>query len=321
MRRAHRLALILLGALLVLWCVPLLIPVPPLRETTPVEALIDADSRFAIADGLQVHYKLAGQGQPALVLLHGLGASVFSWREVMVPLSHLGTVIAFDRPGFGLTSRPMPGDWQGENPYAAESQARLTVDLLDGLGIQKAILIGHSAGGSIAVLTALRFPQRVEALVLVSPAIYEGGGAPGWVRPLLSLPQVRRWGPLFVRSIAGRGASLLASAWHDPSKIEPEVLAGYAKGWQVPNWDRALWELVLASRPLDLERHLDELHMPVLVLTGDDDRWVPTEQSIRLASELPRAELVVVPDCGHLLQEEAPVAFMGATSAFLAKLP
>jgi len=321
MRRAHRLALILLGALLVLWCVPLLIPVPPLRETTPVEALTDADSRFAIADGLQVHYKLAGQGQPALVLLHGLGASVFSWREVMVPLSHLGTVIAFDRPGFGLTSRPMPGDWQEENPYAAESQARLTVDLLDGLGIQKAILIGHSAGGSIAVLTALRFPQRVEALVLVSPAIYEGGGAPGWVRPLLSLPQVRRWGPLFVRSIAGRGASLLASAWHDPSKIEPEVLAGYAKGWQVPNWDRALWELVLASRPLDLERHLDELHMPVLVLTGDDDRWVPAEQSIRLASELPSAELVVVPDCGHLLQEEAPAAFMGATSAFLAKLP
>ena len=321
MKRSQRTALILGGVLTIVWFAPLLIPVPPLRVTMPVEALTDPDSRFLAVSGLQVHYKLAGEGEPTLVLLHGMGASVFSWREVMAPLARLGTVIAFDRPGFGLTSRPMPGEWKGESPYAAESQARLTVALLDKLGIEKAILVGHSAGGTIAALTALRFPERVEALVLVSPAIYAGGGAPIRFGPLLSLPQVRRWGPLFVRSVAGRGESLLASAWHDPAKIKPDVLAGYAKGWQVPNWDRALWEFMLASRPLNLEQQLDKIQMPTLVLTGDDDRWVPKEQSIRLASELPHAELVVVPDCGHLLQEESPRAFLDAASSFLAKLP
>ena len=321
MKRSRRTALILVGVLTIVWFAPLLIPVPPLRVTAPVEALTDPDSRFLAVSGLQVHYKLAGEGEPTLVLLHGLGASVFSWREVMAPLARLGTVIAFDRPGFGLTSRPMPGEWKGESPYAAESQARLTVALLDKLGIERAILVGHSAGGTISALTALRFPERVEALVLVSPAIYAAGGTPVWFRPLLSLPQVRRWGPLFVRSVSGRGESLLASAWHDPSKIKPDVLAGYAKGWQVSNWDRALWEFVLASRPLNLEQQLDKIQMPTLVLIGDDDRWVPKEQSIRLASELPHAELVVVPDCGHLLQEESPRAFLDAASSFLAKLP
>jgi pimeloyl-ACP methyl ester carboxylesterase len=286
-----------------------------------VDKLVDPDSRFIAVGDLQVHYKRAGEGQPVLVLLHGMGASVFSWREVMGPLAQSRTVIAFDRPGFGLTSRPMPGDWQGESPYSAQSQASLAVGLLDALGIEKAVLVGHSAGGSIAVLTALRFPERVSALILVSPAIYGSGGAPSWARHLLAIPHVRRWGRLFIRWLARRGESLLASAWHDPSRIQPEALAGYAKGWKVDNWDRALWEFALAGRPLGLEVQLDRLRVPTLVITGDDDRWVPTEQSVRLAREVPDAELVVLQACGHLAQEEQPAEFLTATDKFLGELP
>jgi pimeloyl-ACP methyl ester carboxylesterase len=77
----------------------------------------------------------------------------------------------------------------------------------------------------------------------------------------------------------------------------------------------------LASYPLELETQLDSIQMPSLVVTGDDDRWVPTEQSVRLASELPDAELVVIPECGHLLQEEQPELFLQAVSDFLSQLP
>jgi pimeloyl-ACP methyl ester carboxylesterase len=129
--------------------------------------LADPDSRFIEVDGMVVHYKIGGQGSPAILLLHGFGASVFSWREVMEPLSWYGMVVAFDRPAFGLTSRPMPEEWTGQNPYSPEAQSDLTVALMDKIGIEKAILIGHSAGGSIAVLTALRHPERVQALILV----------------------------------------------------------------------------------------------------------------------------------------------------------
>lgn len=320
MKKSRR-VLVVLATLFALLLCPLVIPLPPAGGTLPVEKLADPDSRFVCVGDLRVHYKRAGQGQPALVLLHGMGASVFSWREVMGPLAQSRTVIAFDRPGFGLTSRPLPGDWQGESPYSAEAQVGLMVGLLDALGIPKAVLVGHSAGGSIAALTALRFPERVAALVLVSPAIYGGGGGPAWMRPLLAIPQVRRWGPLFVRWFASRGQSLLASAWHDPSRIPANALAGYAQGWQVENWDRALWEYALAGRPLGLEAQLGRLRMPTLVISGDDDRWVPTEQSVRLARELPAAQLVVLQACGHLAHEEQPGDFLAATEAFLGKLP
>jgi len=310
--------LLVLAALLI---GPFLVPVPALEGTMPPEQLADPDSRFVEINGLRVHFKTAGTGEPVLVLLHGFASSTFSWREVTGPLAELGTVIAFDRPAFGLTERPMPGEWQGESPYTPESQAALTIALLDWLGVDKAVLVGNSAGGTISVLTVLRYPDRVQALVLVDAAVYSGGGAPGWVRPLLRTPQMRRLGPLFARAIRTWGEDFGRSAWHDPSRLTPEVWAGYRKPLQVDNWDRALWEFTLASHPLGLDRQIDRIQVPTLVITGDDDRIVPTEQSIRLAAELPAAELVVIPNCGHVPHEECPAAFLSATVDFLSSLP
>ena len=90
---------------------------------------------------------------------------------------------------------------------------------------------------------------------------------------------------------------------------------------QVANWDRALWELPASNDPSGLPERLQELDLPVLVITGDDDRIVPTEQSVRLAAELPNAELVVVPACGHVPHEECPQAVLEAIETFLANLP
>jgi pimeloyl-ACP methyl ester carboxylesterase len=175
---------------------PFLVPVPNLEGLVSARSLADADSRFIEVNGLEVHYKQAGQGEPYIILLHGFGASQFSWREVMAPLAEVGTVIAYDRPAFGLTERPMAGDWQGESPYSTQSQVNLLFGLMDQLGFQKAILVGNSAGGTIATLATLQQPQRVQALVMVDAAIYGGGGSPAWARPLLHTPQLNRLGPL-----------------------------------------------------------------------------------------------------------------------------
>jgi len=320
MKKVGRILLILVAVLLVAVLVgPFLVPVPPLEGTVPPEQLADPDSQFVEVNGLNVHYKTAGQGEPVLVLLHGFAASLFSWREVIGPLAENATVIAFDRPAFGLTERPMPGEWQGQNPYSPEAQVALTVGLLDDLGVEKAVLVGNSAGGTVATLTALAHPERVEALVLVDPAIYSGGGAPSLLRPLLRTPQMRHLGPLFARAIRDWGDDFGRSAWHDPSKLTDEIWEGYKKPLQVDNWDRALWEFTVASHASQLEERLDELDLPVLVITGDDDRIVPTEQSIRLAAELPNAELVVIPECGHVPHEECPEAFFQAVTAFLSR--
>lgn len=322
MRRWLRILLAGLGVLVAAaLIVPLVIPIPPASDTRPPAELADTDSEFLNVNGLRVHLKRAGGGGLPLLLLHGFRASTFSWREVLGPLSADRLVVAFDRPAFGLTERPMPPYADGKNPYTAAAQVELTIGLMDALGIERAVLIGNSAGGTISLLTALEHPERVAALVLVDPAVYTGGGAPSWVRPFLKLPQVRRVGPLFMRNIRSWGPDLLNAAWHDPSKITPDIIAGYTRPLQAEDWDRALWELTLASQELDLTARLGELKMPVLVVTGDDDRIVPAAETVRLAGEIAGAELKVVPACGHVPHEECPEVFLEAIESFLAKLP
>lgn len=321
MKRWLRYVLTILGALLLAaLVVPLVIPIPPAGDTRPARDLAGPESEFVDVNGLEVHLVRSGAGDPALLLLHGFLASTFTWREVIDPLASDHLVIAFDRPAFGLTERQLPPYPGGINPYTPDSQVELTVALLDRFDIEQAVLVGNSAGGTIAMLTALEHPDRVAALVLVDPAVYAGGGAPPFVRPLLKLPQIRRIGPLLIRPVQNWGLQLLESAWHDPSKITPETVEGSTLPLQVENWDQALWEFTLASREAELEGRLDELDMPVLVITGDDDRVVPTEQSIRLAGEIPGAGLAVIPSCGHVPHEECPQAFLEVTRSFLQKL-
>jgi pimeloyl-ACP methyl ester carboxylesterase len=85
----------------------------------------------------------------------------------------------------------------------------------------------------------------------------------------------------------------------------------------VQDWDKALWELVLASQKLDLPDRLVEINIPTLVVTGDDDRIVPTEESLRLGAELPDAQTVVINDCGHVPHEECSETFLEAVSSYL----
>ncbi len=300
---------------------PFLIPVPPPEGTAPPEQLAGPDSRFVEVNGVRLHYQEAGAGEPVMILLHGFGASTFSWRSVIQPLSSHGRVIAYDRPAFGLTERPMPGEWQGLNPYSPEAQVEQLIGLMDALGVERAVLVGNSAGGTVALNTALAYPERVQALALVDAAVYESGGSQGWLRPLMKLPQVNHLGPLLVRSLAGeQGTQFIQTAWHDPSRVDASVYEGYRLPLRAENWDRALWEFTKASHPTGLPERLNELSahgIPTLVLTGGDDRIVPTENSLRLADALPGSRLVVFENCGHLPQEECPQAFLGAMAAFL----
>jgi pimeloyl-ACP methyl ester carboxylesterase len=312
LRRILLISIVIILAVLLVG--PFLIPVPPLTDTLPAEQLADSDSRFIEIEGLRVHYKTAGVGEPTLILLHGFGSSLFSWREVMAPLTGLGTVFAYDRPAFGLTERPLK--WQGLNPYSSEYQPQLLIGLLDALHVEKAILIGNSAGGSIAMQTALLYPQRVIALVLVDAAVYEGGSNP-ITHLLYQTPQTSHLGILLARNIKTWGMDMLQTAWHDPTKITPDVMAGYTKPLQAKNWDRALWEIFRAGQPGDLANHLNGSTLPILIITGDDDHIVPTEHSILLAREIPNAELSIIPNCGHVPHEECPQAFLKTTVDFL----
>ncbi|NDJ33892.1 MAG: alpha/beta fold hydrolase [Chloroflexi bacterium] len=325
-QRVARIALIAAGALLFLCVVvPFLIPVPPLEGTVQPEDLADSDSAFigltvGGVEGYDVHYKTFGEGEPVFVMLHGFNANLYSFRQVTGPFSEYGRVIVLDRPASGLSERLTAGDFTPpNNPYTNEAQIDVVIGLMDALGVEQAVLVGHSAGGTVAMDVALAHPERVEGLILISPAIYAGGGPPPFVGVLLALPQFNRLGPLVSRAFVNSG-NLLEGGYHDPTRIEQETIELAEKSFQVDNWDRALWELTRASRMADFEDRLDEVTMPALIVTGDDDRVVPTEQSVRLAGELPNAEIRVIEACGHVAHEECPVPFLRAVDSFLADL-
>jgi len=305
-------ALVLVAAILF---GPFLVSVPPLQNTVDPVTLADSDSRFVKIGELSVHFKEAGQGAPGFVLLHGFGASAFTWREVLGSFAELGRTVAYDRPAFGLTQRPQ--QWSGANPYGDQAQAELAVALLDSLEIKSAVWVANSAGARVAVDVALQHPERVVALVLVDPAI---SGGPRWLQPLLHTPQFSHLGPRLVRSIADYGDDGIRRAWHDPSRIAADVFAGYRKPLQANNWDTALWEFTRADRDATIGKRLQELAaVPTLVITGDDDRIVPTDRTIELAKQIPGSSLVVLPNCGHVPQEECPGPFMAAVHEFLSQ--
>lgn len=311
---------VLLSLLIVIFVVPFMVPVPPLTDTVEATALADPDSLFITVNNLNIHYKQAGDPDAGLtfILLHGFGASLFSWQELMPKLAEYGQVVAFDRPAFGLTERPVAGSWQGINPYSPQAQMALTVGLMDALDIDRAILVGNSAGGTIATQTAVDHPDRVAGLVLVNAAVFQGGGVPAWIRPLLHTPQMNRLGPLFMRQIAEEpGLSFIRGAWSDPEQLSEATIAGYRRPLQVHDWDRALWELTKASRRPSLNRTLPDLLTPTLVIAGQDDQIVPINLSERLAGELPDGTLITLEQCGHVPQEECPDAVLEAIKAWL----
>ncbi|KAL6865268.1 hypothetical protein ACP4OV_016419 [Aristida adscensionis] len=167
-------------------------------ELVDPDALADPDSSFYEINGVKVHHKVcshddpdssSGQDQSSdaggggrnqtglpILLLHGFGASVFSWSRVMRPLARVAgaKVLAFDRPAFGLTFRASRAgdDAKPLNPYSMAFSVMATLAFIDYLGVEKAVLVGHSAGCLVAVEAFFEAPEQVAALVLVAPAIF-----------------------------------------------------------------------------------------------------------------------------------------------------
>jgi pimeloyl-ACP methyl ester carboxylesterase len=308
-----------LAAVLVLG--PFAVPVNSSGTLTYQEAAAiswEGRSEFVNLVDHQVHIITAGNpdSDRLIVLLHGFGASSLTWQQVLEPLGQAAYVVAFDRAAFGFTERPTSfGDL---NPYSAAGQLKVIDGLVDLYGADKEVVIlGHSAGGALALGFALDYPDKVDSLILEAPAVYGTGGSPGWLNWVFSIPQIDHLGPLAVASIASSGLDLLVESYTDPSMITAEVQASYTAPLKIDGWERAFWEFNKAPRSLNLVERLDDLRAPALIITGDDDRVVATADSIKLNGDLPGSELVIIEGAGHLPNEEKPQEFVDAVLRFL----
>jgi len=319
MKISRILAIIGAVVLALILVVPFLIPVQT-SGTAPYKEVAGEGATFVSAQGIEIYYEKTDfacqegkdcSNPPVIFLMHGFGANTFSFREVTEPLSQLGDVIAYDRPGFGLSERPT--SWEGENPYGSIGQDLILDQLITEFASGRdVILVGHSAGGTLAAQYVVDNKDAIPGLILISPAILSTGGSPSWLNWVFSIPQLDHLGPLLVSSIASSGMDLLNESWYNKDLITEEVKAGYREPLSVIGWEEGFWEFNRAPRAFDVKDRLDEITVPTLLITGDTDTVVATADTEALANMIKDSVLFVIPQSGHLAQEEAPADTMKA---------
>ncbi len=257
-------------------------------------------------------FTVQGQG-PDLLLLHGFGASSFSWRDNVGPLSRHYRVWAVDLPGHGTSPAPLEAD------YSLEALTRGVRDFMDRQGIHRGAVAGNSLGGSLALLLARDFPERVTALVLIAPGV--AVRRIPWLFYPLRLPVLG----YLAAALAGPWLMPLALrlAYHRRERITPQVEAAYAAPFRDLNRRLALRRLCqqVQLRPLEeVAAWLKQLRQPTAVIWGREDRILPVAQAYWLKDHLPGADLHLLPEVGHAPQEEVPdqvnkiiIAFLGAS--------
>lgn len=247
----------------------------------------------------RLSYREAGAGQPALVLLHGLGGGSLSWEAQLDVLSATRRVVAWDAPGYGSSADPAGADG-GPDSYAAALAA-----FLDALDIGTCDLLGHSMGGIVAVRFAAAAPGRVRRMILSCTSADFSPSGPGFaarVEELRTLPAAE-FGRLRAEGMAATAA---------PPAVR-DRLAAIAATARLPGFSAAARMLGASdNRPL-----LATLHLPVLVVTGAEDRIAPPAEGDRLAAGIAGARRVTIAGSGHAPYAERPEAYNGAVSDFL----
>jgi pimeloyl-ACP methyl ester carboxylesterase len=273
------------------------------RELAREGALRDLEVdgyRYAVAD--------LGEG-PAVVLLHGLGGSIYDWRHLIRPLSERHRVVAVDLLGAGESDRPAGGD------YTLGAQARRLKGILDALGIGKATFVGNSYGGGVALRFAQDWPERTDRLVLINSICYPDV-LPAYV-PLCRIPGADRLaeivplGKLTQRVLRGCGRTIGTLSEEELETYVAEV-RGPGRRAAVVRFVRA----VLREDAREFQARLGSVRAPALLIWGAADRTVPVELGRRLARDLPEARLVEL-DAGHIPNQECPGAVAGEILKFL----
>lgn len=301
----------------------LLVESPALPTSlSPPRDLADPDSRFARLAGIDVHHKVAGHPDgPTVLLFHHFHGNVATWRHVLGGLADDHHVAAFDRPGFGLSERPVPNGRGPEDPYARATSVRIALELLDDLDAPQAVLVGSSAGGTIALETYAAAPERVRALVLLSPAITGDIGPPEQFRPLLRSAPVRLLAPRLIERLAGElTLERVTRSWHDPSSATSDDVDAYARPLRVEGWQHGYLGIFSADEPPNLRALLPRIDVPTLVVSGAFDRIISPQSNRRTAAAIPNARFEVLPACGHTPQEECPDQLLELVRGFLAEL-
>lgn len=269
--------------------------------------------RYVDVGGLRIAYREAGEG-PAVLLVHGWPTSSYLWRNVMPAVAARHRVVALDLPGFGASDKPT------DVRYNFAFFDSVFDGFLDAVGIEGQVALAvHDLGGPLGLHWAARNPDRLWALVLCNTLAYPelGEEVIDFARTLLD--PARRdelTTPKYLEEAMRLGVA-------DESRITAEVVEAVTAPFATPD---ARLALALAGcglrRPglAEIAKWLPTVSVPVRVIYGRQDRLLPdvAHTMARVAADVPHAEVTVLPDCGHFVQEDAPERLGSMLASFLA---
>ena len=273
-----------------------------ITKTSTVHSALVQD-HFVAVDGLRVHYIEAGAG-PTVVMIHGNAGSVddfeFGATDILSADYH---VLAVDRPGHGSSDRPF-------GKVTVERQAELLHRTLSNLSVTQPILVGHSWGASLALAYALKYPKEVSAIILLAPAAYPDMGGSGLLRAMVTIPVIGDGGLFLTGKLIGHSMlkRALAQAFY-PQKPSDSYLKRAGSLWLGRRQIKAYIEdesSLNASLKI-MSRRYSELSLPVVIVTGDQDKIVAVDQNARaLHAAIPQSHLIEIKDTGHEIPQTHP---------------
>lgn len=270
-------------------------------------------SHFVNVDGARVHYQEFGEiGNPPMILIHGYTASVYVWKTVAPMLADAGFhVIAVDLLGFGYSEKPTWFD------YSIQAQARMVSQFMHRLGIGRAIVIGSSYGGAVAMNLTLDYAEMVEKLVLVD-AVCNDDVKEHPILKLASLPGVgEAITPFLIDSktfLRFRMQGTLAKANHH--LITDDRIESIRRPLSAADGHHSVLATSRNWHANRLEQDANLIDQQTLIIWGEEDTVIPIRNGYKLHEEILNSRFVILKDCGHVPQEEKSEIFVELVSEF-----
>ena len=288
---------LLLGKLLVS-------PDKTLEELAPKYAA--APSQFMEINGMKVHYRDEGAGTP-IVLIHGTGASLHTWNDWTTDLVKNYRVIRLDLPAYGLT---------GQDPqkrYSSKDYVDLLHAFLGELKVDKFHLAGNSLGGLVSWLYASYHPEKVEQLVLLDPSGFPFKNTPMVIK-MAKTPILNN----FIRYITPRSfiEKNIKEVYFDETLIKESTIDRYHDLSQYKGNRQAFIDRSFVERE-DYTERLGLIQAPTLILWGENDAWIPVSDAPKFKAAIKDAQMVIMPNTGHVPMEERPKESLAIVLGFL----
>jgi len=269
------------------------------------------ESRFIEVEGMQVHYRTVGQGQP-LVLIHGTNASLHTWEAWTDILSKDYEVISVDLPGYGLTG-PHP-----KQDYSLDAYMEFLRKFLKAAGLDRVYMAGSSFGGNLTWNYALKYPKQISKMVLVDPSGYP-----------FKEDDILLAFKLMNHPIMGKASEYVTPKWlvrqslrksfGDEKFVTEEMVNRYYELLLSEGNRKAAAQRIQNFSIGDNWKKLNTIKTPTLILWGDKDQLIKVENAKRFAEDMPNADLILYKDIGHLPMEEVAEESAQHTKDFLEK--